>query len=181
MAPQVLVLDFEYTRDLDDARIAHPTELGAVLVSVEHNSILQTMSTLFPVEADEMRQRKSKLSVGLTREIETNFASMVMFSAMVESCDYVISHGKTDAQFCLGNHHPIPQIKRLFIDALHTRWGAGKGIALEARCRYHGVPNLCQHRALPDALALTQCLLVGGNLQELLANGVRYDPEMSLK
>ena len=62
-------------------------------------------------------------------------------------------------------------------DSLHTEWGAGKGTGLRMQCKFHRVTNLCPHRAIADAMALAQCLLVGGNLETLLSNGIRYVPK----
>ena len=182
MAPKVLIVDLESTRDLVDSKIIRPTDLGAVLVSVEHRSILQTVSTLNPIQAPRMRQRRSRINVPLTREVGRTDLAISMFRAMVEESDYLISHSTFDSQFFAGRecHHPLPLVERLWIDSLHTEWGAGKGTGLRMQCKFHRVTNLCPHRAIADAMALAQCLLVGGNLETLLSNGIRYIPKTLL-
>ena len=182
MAPKVLIVDIESTRDLINSRIIRPTDLGAVLVSVEFKSILQTVSTLIPIQAPRMRQRRSRINVPLTREISRTDLAIAMFRAMAEEADFMVSHSSFGSQFFTGNsyHAPLPLIERLWIDSLHTEWGFGRGSGLKSQCKYAGVTNLCPHRAIADALALAQCLLVGDNLQTFLENGIRYVPKTLL-
>ena len=176
MAPKILIVDLESTRDLVDSKIIRPTDLGAVLVSVEHRSIIQACSTLIPIQAPRMRQRRSRINVALTRQVERTDLAIAMFCAMAEEADYLVSHGKFDSQFFAGdpNHHPLPLVERLWIDSLSVDWGIGRGAALKVQCRHHGITNICPHRALADAMALSQCLCAGSNLEALLESGIRY-------
>ena len=180
MSPKVLVLDFESTRDIEHVSVIRPTDLGAVLVSVERRSILQAISTLFPLAANEMRQKRCRISVGLTREVPNPDPAIAMFSAMMEQCDWVMSHGIFDSQFCCGlEHHYLPRSDRMWIDTLTTDWGDGleTGRSLKDKCRRHNVTNVCPHRALPDALALAQCLCRDGNLRRVIERGIPYTPD----
>lgn len=175
---RLLLLDCE-TTGLDLAS-EHLCEVGAVLFSVPHRSVLQQLSFLCPV-LQNRAQDVNGIDPAITLEPMPQPEAYRLFEAMVKGADALVSHNVAFDR---------PWIDRWLVaagvgdsEALGKPWictcegisweGLRPSPSLAALALAHGVPVWAAHRALTDCIYLAQVFERDPQLEEHLVEGLR--------
>lgn len=170
----VVIIDTE-TTGLSVEKGAKLIEIGAVLYSVKHRTVLQTISTLVPCETNEA-QDINGISAEASRlpMVEKPITDLVLLD-MVAHADAIVMHNaKFDISF-LKLYYPQLLTKPIICTKDDYRWSK---ILYRKRlmdiCEAYEVEYNEAHRAINDCLLLAACFSHEIGLQQRMFDAMRF-------
>ncbi|MCP9889064.1 3'-5' exonuclease [Cyanobium sp. ATX 6A2] len=175
---RLLLLDCE-TTGLEPGT-AELCEIGAVLFSVPHRSVLQQLSFLLPVVTNPAEDVNG-IAPALTLEEQPAVEARALFLAMVASADALVAHNAAfdrpwiDAWLSTTSKGDTrAQGKPWICTCEGISWeGIRPNPSLATLALAHGIPVWAAHRALTDCIYLAQILQRDPLLEEHLAEGLQ--------
>ena len=166
----LLILDTE-TTDLSPSN-GECIEVGAILFSVAHRSVMTQVSFLLPCQTNPA-EAINGITAAVTRLHQPWREALQCFAAMVEHCDAVLAHNARFDQQWFGEHGPLPAVHKPWICSMEDiRWPAERQLRSHPSVRdlalAYGVPVWAAHRALTDCIYLAQVLERCDDLDTLL-------------
>ena len=171
---RLLILDNE-TTGLDPAA-DELCEMGAVLFSVPHRAVLQQLSFLLPVTANEAVSVNG-IDPQLTQVSQPQQQAHDLFLAMLAAADAVVCHNAAFDRSWLE-----PWLQRMGVEP-PSQWictceaisweGLRPNPSLMSLALAHGIPVWAAHRALTDCIYLAQVLERDPLLDQHLAEGLQ--------
>lgn len=166
---KLLIIDTETTglkKDEGDKAI----EVAAILFSVEHRAILQSISFLIPTYENGAAHING-IDPVITKEPQPWRTALALFQEMAAVADYLVAHNAAfDAQWF--GHEELPELALPWLCTLSDfNWGDLPGRSLRDLALAHGIavmPDI--HRALPDCLLVAAVLAKRHDLEELIAD-----------
>lgn len=151
-------------------------EIGALLYSVSHKVVLQTLSFFLPCEVNPV-ENINNIKVDWTKCYNVTNNLFNSLSDMVEASSLVVAHNaKFDKRF-------MHEIKEIPLSFWRTPWMCTKNHfdwpvnlprkRLQDICQALHIPYLDAHRALTDCHFLAQCFDRVENLKEKLELSAR--------
>lgn len=160
----VLIVDTE-TTGLTPSH-AQLAEVGAVLYSVEYQTVLQQISSLFPV-TDNPQIQVNGINPLATQQVSTSLVSE-MLQLMARRADAIVAHNAAfDKQWL--NFGDIPWI----CTYRNIDWHPHKNTDLVRLAVAHGVPVVKAHTALDDCHLLVKIFQSRDDTKELLTQALQ--------
>lgn len=164
----LLILDWETTGP--DPSQHKRLELGLILYSVEHNAVLQSLSTLLPISDDpNIALDINNIVPAAANEITKNLAVGIFQQAraMAAACDYVVAHNaEFDRKWCEGNIALAFLLELPWLCSCNDfSWPRQHrhGQKLIELALAHGIGVCSAHRALDDCNLLARLFEVMGD------------------
>lgn len=174
-APRTLLLLDVETTGLEPPQ-AELCEIGAVLFSVPHRSVLQQLSFLLPVLRNDARAING-IDPALTLLPAPIEQATALFRAMVCQADALLAHNASFDRPWIEAFLDVtgqPELQRPWICSCEgISWeGTRPRPSLQALALAHGIPVWAAHRALSDCTYLAQILERTPDLEHKLAEGL---------
>jgi len=171
MLDNVLIVDTE-TTGLHPDKGAKVIEIGAILYNIQHKTILQNFSTLFPCEENPVEDINGIKAEATRSAIPLELVNGQLLE-MVRHCDVIVAHNapfdrkfiKTLAIWSEYGNKPWICTKSDFkwpVSLHRTR--------LQDICEAMGVKYIDAHRALNDCKLIAECFNRIPNLGQLMTN-----------
>lgn len=164
----LLIVDTETTGI--DAQQDQLIEIGAVLFSVPHRSVMQQLSFLLPITSNAA-EHINGIAPDLTQMGQPSTPAMDLFLRMADYADAIVAHNAAFDRAWIESLLPasLPWI----CTCEGIRWpGLRLNPSLTDLALAYDVPVWASHRALTDCIYLAHVLQRDGNLKQHIAEGL---------